>query len=231
MANRINAGTIHSSKIQTDTITALQIAADAITASEIQAGAITAEKIALGVLRRNLIFDGSFEDSYAFTNWDPFTTGQGNTAQWRNAPGGSTAGLGPVRDTTGKRTRSGNNAVNLTVGAGQVATMISNTFPTIVGQTYRLVVNACSLTALANMVVDVQVADVIGGIDGFNPITITGDTGWVLSPRWAPNRWTPRSSPPTRGRSWRPRRSLHCGSATTLRRLPARWWSTTSRWC
>jgi hypothetical protein len=167
-----NTTNINGGAIQTDTITAAQISA----------GAITAEKIAVGVLKRNLIADPSFEETYSLTNWDPFVTGQGNIAQWRDVVDGTTVGVTPQRDLYGQYARSGRGAMLLICAAGQTNSVISNTFPVVPGKEYRLSLFAASVTNPGTVYVDMQVGATPGDITGFDSATLTGDSSWVLNP-------------------------------------------------
>lgn len=159
-----------------------RIQAGSIVTPLLAAEAITAEKIALGVLKRNLINDPGFEEAYALDDWDPFISGQGTVTRWRNAKPGATAGRAAVRTTVAGRARSGQRALELTCGVSEAVTAITNTFAVIPGQEYRLVVNAASLLSVGNLSVDVQVAATQGGIAGFAPLTLTGDSAWNLAP-------------------------------------------------
>jgi hypothetical protein len=169
--------------LEANSVTTNALAAGAVTAIKVEAEAITAEKIALGVLKRNLVNDPGFEDSYAFSLWDPFGAGQGEMTQWRLQSAGATAGRGPVRTTVSGRSRSGSKAVELTAGAGETACMVSNTFPVVPGKEYRVIVHAASLTSQGLLYIDLQQAATQNGITGFDAnTTLAGDSVYALTP-------------------------------------------------
>lgn len=152
--------------------------ARSVIAGKIGAEAITTTEIALNVLRKNLVSDASFEEPYTFTDWSP--SAQGNTSQWRRVAS-STTGRGPVRTVLPDLSRSGSRAAMLYAASTETASMLSNTFPVLPGQEYRLVIPAASLDALATMTVEVLVGPTQGGLTG-TTTALTSDTTWTMNP-------------------------------------------------
>jgi len=169
------------------TVTALQLAAGSVVTDKLGARAVTSDKadvgflraehMALGVLRTNRSNAPSFEEDYVLTDWSPFTTGQGDMSKWRkDVVSGS---VGGVRSVSAGRSRSGSNGASMTSAAGGSSGLVSNTFETTVGRTYRLVVYAASVTSPATMVISVQKGSTQADITGFSSETVTGDSTWT----------------------------------------------------
>ena len=147
----IEDGAVLARHVGAQQIEGNHVKANAIETNHLKTGLITAEKMALGVMRSNLLPDGSLEDDYTLTPWDPFGTWAGvggtygNMDQWRY--GNPTNGSTITRDLTGQRARSGRGAVLLTATSNSTAeaTLLSPSVPIQVGKTYRLLVHAACL--------------------------------------------------------------------------------------
>lgn len=108
--------------------------ANSVTSNAIAAGAITAEKIALGVLRTNLIADPSFEEDYAITGSNDDTRWY---VEWAWAGPTATRVMSP---------RSGQRALEMTVGVGAELSINSAHFDLEPGETYVLSVYVATTT-------------------------------------------------------------------------------------
>lgn len=171
----IDDGSIIASKMAAGSVTTNALVANAVTATKLDVGSVSAEKIQLGVLRQNLIADGSFEEDYVLSPWNPFGTGQGVKTQWRNDASGGTPA---ARSLTGALARSGRGAMTMPVTAGGTSGVVSNAFVTVVGQEYRLVIHAGSAEDRATLSVSVLKGPT-DSFDGFTTETLVGDSTWT----------------------------------------------------
>ncbi len=176
MIVNLDAGKITSGYLDV----ANRLMAGSIVTPLLAAGAATMEKLAFGVLRRNLVADGSFEETYPLTSWDPFDSIWGNEDQWRVAPDGTNSPTLPSRTTVlGSRSRSGSRALEMPCGPSQSSMVASNSFEIKPGSQYRVLVHASALVGDGVLYADLQVGANRNDIFGFEGAPLEGDSTWA----------------------------------------------------
>ena len=145
------------------------IQANSVTANEILGGTITGDKIAAGVLSTNELQDPSFEEDYAFTQWNS-TSDAGETTQWRKTSGAPVRFVGDGR--------SGATSAHLPALAGAVCSLLTSTFPVTNGKTYRVIVHATALTSNAKLAVAVWAGPTPAGVQASGAPVMTSVGDW-----------------------------------------------------
>lgn len=183
VASHLAAGSVVAGKIAADAVTTDTLAANAITTDKVAAGSITAEKMSFGVLRNNLVADPSFEETYAFSNYDPFGFGPGGVwtygdyTKWRWDYGATTSNPNTslTRSVGVGRSRSGRSGVSIYTQATQEASILSPSTEVEVGKTYRLTIYAAALTNTVQMVTQMFTSDGPSITPFSTGVTLVGD--------------------------------------------------------